>query len=114
MTRTFGTALLFSTALALGALSLSASAQPYGPGQEGMMGGSDGWGMGWGMGGFGLLVPPCWSQVSLSLQSVAVIRDPNFEALHQAFLSTGLLCFASSRFENDKIAQTLLSMNCKL
>ena len=53
MTRTSGTALLFSTALALGASSLSASAQPYGPGQGGMMGGGDGWGMGWGMGGFG-------------------------------------------------------------
>ena len=56
MTKTFRTALLFSTALALGASSLSASAQPNGPGQGGMMGGSDGWGMGWGMGGFGLLV----------------------------------------------------------
>ena len=55
MTKTSGTVLLFSTALALGASSLSASAQPYGPG-HGMMGGGDGWGMGWGMGGFGLLV----------------------------------------------------------
>ena len=53
MTRTFGTALLLSTTLALGASSQSASAQPYGPGQGGMMGGSEGWGMGWGMGGFG-------------------------------------------------------------
>ena len=60
MTSTFRTALLFSTALALGASSLSASAQPHGPGGDGMMGGGDGWGMGWGMGGgfggFGLLV----------------------------------------------------------
>ena len=53
MTKTSRTALLFSTALALGASSQSASAQPYGPGQGGMMGGSEGWGMGWGMGGFG-------------------------------------------------------------
>ena len=53
MTKTSRTALLFSTALALGASSLSASAQPYGPGPGGMMGGGDGWGMGWGMGGFG-------------------------------------------------------------
>lgn len=52
MTKISGTVLLFSTALALGASSLSASAQPYGPAQ-GMMGGGDGWGMGWGMGGFG-------------------------------------------------------------
>ena len=74
MTKTFGTALLLSTTLALGALSQSASAQPYGPGQGGMMGGSEGWGMGWGMGGFGgsgCLSSPCWSWVSLSLQSVA-------------------------------------------
>ena len=60
MTKTFGTALLLSTALALGASSQFASAQPYGPGQGGMMGGGDGWGMGWGMGGgfggIGLLV----------------------------------------------------------
>lgn len=42
-------------ALTLGAASLSANAQPYGPGQGGMMGGNEGWGweMGWGMGGFG-------------------------------------------------------------
>ena len=57
MTKTSRTALLFSTALALGASSLSASAQPNGPGQGGMMGGSEGWGMGYGvglgMGGFG-------------------------------------------------------------
>ena len=53
MTRTFGTALLLSATLALGASSQSASAQPYGPGQGGMMGGGEGWGMGWGMGGFG-------------------------------------------------------------
>ncbi len=53
MTKTFGTALLLSATLALGASSQSASAQPYGPGQGGMMGGSEGWGMGWGMGGFG-------------------------------------------------------------
>lgn len=53
MIRTFRTALLFSTALALGASSQSASAQPYGPGQGGMMSGGEGWGMGWGMGGFG-------------------------------------------------------------
>lgn len=53
MTKTFGTALLLSTALALGASSQFASAQPYGPGQGGMMDGSEGWGMGWGMGGFG-------------------------------------------------------------
>jgi Spy/CpxP family protein refolding chaperone len=53
MTRTSRTALLFSTALALGASNQSASAQPYGPGQGGMMGGGEGWGMGWGMGGFG-------------------------------------------------------------
>ena len=53
MTKTSRTALLFSTALALGASSLSASAQPHGPGPGGMMGGGDGWGMGWGMGGFG-------------------------------------------------------------
>jgi len=52
MTKTSRTASLFSTALALGASSQSASAQPYGPGQGGMMG-SEGWGMGWGMGGFG-------------------------------------------------------------
>ena len=52
MTKISRTALLFSTALALGASSFSASAQPYGPG-HGMMGGGDGWGMGWGMGGFG-------------------------------------------------------------
>jgi hypothetical protein len=52
MTKISGTVLLFSTALALGASGLSASAQPYGPG-HGMMGGGDGWGMGWGMGGFG-------------------------------------------------------------
>jgi Spy/CpxP family protein refolding chaperone len=55
MTRTFGTALLLSATLALGASSQSASAQPYGPGQGGMMGGSEGWGMG-GFGGIGLLV----------------------------------------------------------
>jgi Spy/CpxP family protein refolding chaperone len=70
MTRTLGTALLFSTALALGSLSLSASAQPYGPGQGGMMGGSEGWGMGWGMGGFGgigLLV------VALLVVAIAVL-----------------------------------------
>jgi hypothetical protein len=54
MTKISRTALLFSTALALGASSVSASAQPYGPG-HGMMGGGDGWGMG-GFGGFGLLV----------------------------------------------------------
>ena len=53
MTKTSRTALFFSTALALGASSLSASAQPNGPGQGGMMGGSEGWGMGLGMGGFG-------------------------------------------------------------
>jgi hypothetical protein len=53
MTKTSRTALLFSIALALGASSQAASAQPYGPGQGGMMGGSEGWGMGWGMGGFG-------------------------------------------------------------
>lgn len=52
MTKISGTALLFSTALALGGSSLPVSAQPYGPG-HGMMGGGDGWGMGWGMGGFG-------------------------------------------------------------
>ena len=51
MSKTSRTALLFSAALAVGASSQSASAQPYGPGQGGMMGG--GWGMGWGMGGFG-------------------------------------------------------------
>ena len=55
MTRTFGTALLFSTALALGALSLSASAQPYGPQSGGMMGGSEGWEWA-GSAGIGLLV----------------------------------------------------------
>ena len=53
MTRTFGTALLLSTTLTLGASSQSANAQPYGPGQGGMIGGGEGWGMGWGMGGFG-------------------------------------------------------------
>lgn len=53
MTKTSRTALFFSTALALGASSLSTSAQPSGPGQGGMMGGSEGWGMGLGMGGFG-------------------------------------------------------------
>lgn len=57
MTKAVRTVLLFSSALALGASSLSASAQPYGPGPGGMMGGGDGWGMGWGMGGgIGLLV----------------------------------------------------------
>lgn len=60
MTKTVRTALLFSSALALGASSLSASAQPHGTGPGGMMGGGDGWGMGWGMGGgfggIGLLV----------------------------------------------------------
>ena len=55
MTRTFGTALLLSATLVLGASSQSASAQPYGPGQGGMMGSSEGWGMG-GFGGIGLLV----------------------------------------------------------
>ena len=53
MTKTFGTALLVCTGLTLGTSNLSVSAQPYGPGQSGMMGGSEGWGMGWGMGGFG-------------------------------------------------------------
>lgn len=51
MTKTFRAALFVSAALALGAASLSANAQPSGPGPGGMMG--DGWGMGWGMGGFG-------------------------------------------------------------
>lgn len=53
MTKISGTVLLFSTALALGVSSLSASAQPHGSGPGGMMGGGDGWGIGWGMGGFG-------------------------------------------------------------
>jgi hypothetical protein len=53
MTKTFRTALLVCTGLTLGISNLSVSAQPYGPGQGGMMGGSEGWGMGWGMGGFG-------------------------------------------------------------
>ena len=51
MTKTFKIALFVSTAMALGAASMPANAQPYGPGSGGMMG--DGWGMGWGMGGFG-------------------------------------------------------------
>ncbi len=53
MTKTFRVALFASTAIALGAASMSAYAQPYGPGQGGMMGDGWGWGMGWGMGGFG-------------------------------------------------------------
>lgn len=53
MFKTFSTALFVSTASALGAGSLSANAQPYGPGMGGMMGDGWGWGMGWGMGGFG-------------------------------------------------------------
>ena len=55
MTKTFRTALLVCTGLTLGTSNLSVSAQPYGPGQGGMMGGSEGWGMG-GFGGIGLLV----------------------------------------------------------
>ena len=55
MTKIFRTALYVTGALASGVASLSANAQPYGPG--GMMGGGNGWGMGygygWGMGGFG-------------------------------------------------------------
>ena len=49
MTKTSRTALFFSTALALGASSLSASAQPNGPGQGGMMGGGRAgvWGWEW-------------------------------------------------------------------
>ena len=53
------------------------------------MGGSEGWGMGWGMGGFGgigLLVVALLVWVSLSWQSVAEIRDPNFEALSSCFI----------------------------
>jgi len=55
MTKALRNALFVSTALALGAASLSANAQPYGPGSGGMMGDRWGWGMG-GFGGFGLLV----------------------------------------------------------
>ena len=55
MTKIFRTALYVTGALASGVASLSANAQPYGPG--GMMDGGNGWGMGygygWGMGGFG-------------------------------------------------------------
>ena len=53
MTKAFKTTLFVSTALALGAASLAANAQPYGPGSGEMMGDRWGWGMGWGMGGFG-------------------------------------------------------------
>jgi Spy/CpxP family protein refolding chaperone len=53
MTKAFKTTLFVSTALALGAASLAANAQPNGPGSGGMMGDRWGWGMGWGMGGFG-------------------------------------------------------------
>jgi Spy/CpxP family protein refolding chaperone len=53
MTKAFKTALFVATAFALGGASLSASAQPSGPGSGGMMGDRWGWGMGWGMGGFG-------------------------------------------------------------
>ena len=55
MTKTFKIALFVSTAMALGAASMSANAQPYGPGSGGMMGNVWGWGMG-GFGGIGLLV----------------------------------------------------------
>ncbi len=51
MIKSFRTTLLASAAISLGGASMSAYAQPYGPGPSGMMG--DGWGMGWGMGGFG-------------------------------------------------------------
>lgn len=51
MAKNFRAALFVSAFSSFGATSLSANAQPYGPGRGGMMG--DGWGMGWGMGGFG-------------------------------------------------------------
>ena len=50
MTETFRIAFFVSTAMALGAASMSANAQPSG---GGMMGDGWGWGRGWGMGGFG-------------------------------------------------------------
>lgn len=53
MIKTFRVALFTSTAIALGVASMSAYAQPDGPGPSGMMGDRWGWGMGWGMGGFG-------------------------------------------------------------
>jgi hypothetical protein len=51
MAKTFRIALSVSATFAVAGQSISANAQPYGPGSGGMMG--EGWGMGWGMGGFG-------------------------------------------------------------
>jgi uncharacterized membrane protein len=60
--------LLAGFALATLSLATVAEAQPYGPGDGGMMGGGWGWGMGGGMGGFGAV-----GLVALVVLGIAVL-----------------------------------------
>ena len=57
-------------------LTTVAEAQPYGPGQGGMMGGDGGWGMGYGMGyeGIGVLVLALLTLLILGIAAVAFPR----------------------------------------